>query len=423
MASPRITTGPIYYVYALLDTRKPGRFKYGPWVFKFEPFYVGKGKSDRVHAHARDARKGPEHVDDLKSRKIRNILKITGKAPIHHIVKDGLLEQDAFDLERRVVQTIGRIQLQTGPLTNKSDGGEGQKNALLTTKRRKAIGMRSREWWSSLSDEQRQKMTEKLQAAWDARTDEERQAHRDHISQSLQSMSEQDKKHRRINISKSVKKFIAENPDLRADIDARVRRTKSNWTDEERARLSQRVSASHAARSAQEKAESARKMSESGKLRAATESEAVKTKRARALSKSNRAAWASYTEEEREARTKVTAAARHDKPKKELRAINAKISDSVRAAHASQTEEQRAARNAAISRTMLTKPPRDSQVYRAGCTMRARLRPVPGLYQQNKQKCKTWLAKSTTSLDGSDKSWSKWNVRCASFCDQLLTSA
>jgi len=33
-----------YYVYALLDPRKNGPFKFDNIVFDYEPFYIGKGK-------------------------------------------------------------------------------------------------------------------------------------------------------------------------------------------------------------------------------------------------------------------------------------------------------------------------------------------------------------------------------------------
>lgn len=531
----RDLAAPIYYVYALLDTRKPGRFKYGPWVFKFEPFYVGKGSGGRVHHHMRlrPSTKVSPKSNSLKSKKIRNIVKTTGEIPEHRIIKSNMLEQDAYNLERRVVQTIGRVQLKTGPLTNRSDGGEGQKNALKTPEMRAAQSKLKREWWASLTEsdvqyivdqnrktrdnrtptqraaikrklsesqrqraacetleqkrarseaynkacqartaeeraalsaklsgsrkrffdglsdvqylrfqakltdkrsqtwqslteEQREEIVERrrlgLLAHWDELTDEERLEHGSKISEGLQAMSERAKKRRKANISQALKEFNEENPDLVASRTKKTMATKSKWTEEERAEFGNRVASGHAARTPSEKARSARKMSESGKLRAQTESAAVKTQRAKALSKSNREAWASYTEEEREARTKVTAQARHEKPKKELKKINAKISDSVKASHASQTEEQRTARNAAISRSMRSKSPRDTQVYRAGCTMRARLRVVPRLYQDHKQKCKTWLASSTAGLDGSDKSWSKWNAKCSTFCDQLLSS-
>lgn len=40
-----------YYVYAYLDTRKPGKYIYDDLNFEYEPIYVGKGKNRRYKNH------------------------------------------------------------------------------------------------------------------------------------------------------------------------------------------------------------------------------------------------------------------------------------------------------------------------------------------------------------------------------------
>ena len=42
-----------FYIYALLDPRKRGPFFYKGIKFKFnyEPFYIGKGQTNRIFAH------------------------------------------------------------------------------------------------------------------------------------------------------------------------------------------------------------------------------------------------------------------------------------------------------------------------------------------------------------------------------------
>lgn len=162
-----------YYVYALLDTRVPGPFKYGRHVFKFKPFYVGKGKGNRHDRHIAMANGNGARSESQKSIKIRNILKQTGEVPAVKRIKENLVEQDAFDLERKLVQTIGRLQLKTGPLTNKSDGGEGQKNTVWTEERRQISSSRSKIWWESLSVEYISEHVAKVQRTIAGRTPEQ----------------------------------------------------------------------------------------------------------------------------------------------------------------------------------------------------------------------------------------------------------
>ena len=62
----------IFYVYALLDPRKPGKFRYGKWVFSHEPFYVGKGHGTRYNSHFIEVELG---IKNHKTNKIRKIIR------------------------------------------------------------------------------------------------------------------------------------------------------------------------------------------------------------------------------------------------------------------------------------------------------------------------------------------------------------
>lgn len=115
----------IYYTYALLDPRKPGKFVYDDldnskeWTFNFEPFYIGKGKNNRLNEHKKYV-----NYNKHKSRKIRNI-EAAGFSIIRILIEDRLTEKQAFTLEKHFINTVGRAHLKTGPLTNLTEGGVG----------------------------------------------------------------------------------------------------------------------------------------------------------------------------------------------------------------------------------------------------------------------------------------------------------
>lgn len=122
-----------FYVYVYLDPRKPGRFQYSDVSFLFEPFYVGKGSKGRLYSHLKRYPKGH------RTAKIRRIRAETGKDPFVVCLYPGGTEEEAFQLESRFVAEIGRDDLGTGTLVNKTDGGEGSINPNRSDEWRKAI--------------------------------------------------------------------------------------------------------------------------------------------------------------------------------------------------------------------------------------------------------------------------------------------
>jgi len=116
-----------FYVYAYLDTKKQGKFKYENFVFNFEPFYIGKGKDNRFLSHIKDSENhnAPRHI------RIRE-LKCQNLSPVVLIVKNYLNQNDAFELESSLIKLIGRLDKKQGPLLNCTDGGQGQVNRKFT---------------------------------------------------------------------------------------------------------------------------------------------------------------------------------------------------------------------------------------------------------------------------------------------------
>jgi len=110
-----------YYVYIYLDPIKGGNFTYGDYKFDYEPFYIGKGCKERCNDHIFDCKL---KTSTFKNNKIKKILSL-GLTPIILKVSENLFEIDAFEIEKKLIQVIGRRDLKKGPLTNLTDGGEG----------------------------------------------------------------------------------------------------------------------------------------------------------------------------------------------------------------------------------------------------------------------------------------------------------
>lgn len=91
------------------------------------PCYVGKGRGKRWRKHIA----GTSHRAELRNlfRKHRDNVPIV-------IVRDGLSELDAFATEAALIAAIGRRDLFTGPLLNRTDGGEGCAGRIVTQEHR-----------------------------------------------------------------------------------------------------------------------------------------------------------------------------------------------------------------------------------------------------------------------------------------------
>ena len=117
-----------FYTYCYLDPRKPGDYNYGSYHFDYEPFYIGKGKGDRIKVHLRED--ANSSYNPHKVRKIQKIIKETGNNPIIYKLNENLEEQEAHSKEVELIKFIGRNDLKLGPLLNLTDGGEGSSGAI-----------------------------------------------------------------------------------------------------------------------------------------------------------------------------------------------------------------------------------------------------------------------------------------------------
>ena len=111
-----------YYVYIYLDPRKPGIYKYNDFTLFYEPFYVGKGKNRRLYNHLE---KKKLLKNTFKNNKIKKILHNGHNLKQYIIkIKNNLSLICSNNLEIKLINEIGRYDLNKGPLTNLTDGGD-----------------------------------------------------------------------------------------------------------------------------------------------------------------------------------------------------------------------------------------------------------------------------------------------------------
>ena len=110
-----------FYVYIYLNPLKNN-----------QPFYIGKGKNDRMFEHLKEKDSTNKH----KFNTIQTIRAITGYNPPIEIYQSGLTNKEACFLEQELIAFYGREVNNTGILTNLSEGGEGGNNVRWTEEKR-----------------------------------------------------------------------------------------------------------------------------------------------------------------------------------------------------------------------------------------------------------------------------------------------
>jgi hypothetical protein len=112
----------MFYVYIYLNKLKPiDSYNYDDLTFNYEPFYVGKGKDKRFLYHLNKVKNKCKFKSSIKF----NIIKEHIENDIEPLILkiENLSEKESLNLEKEIIKKIGRLDLNTGPLTNRNDGG------------------------------------------------------------------------------------------------------------------------------------------------------------------------------------------------------------------------------------------------------------------------------------------------------------
>lgn len=151
-----------FYVYVYLDTRKKGEFIYDNLKFDHEPFYIGKGCGGRMFFHLYES---ANTKSKIRFNKIRSIRK-SNLEPIVYKLYENLSELDSLRIERETIGIIGRKDLDSGPLINLTNGGEGESGFRWSEYQRKRLSNALKKskvfQTASRSDENKKKTSESL---------------------------------------------------------------------------------------------------------------------------------------------------------------------------------------------------------------------------------------------------------------------
>lgn len=101
------------------------------------PFYVGKGSNDRSNDHIRKIKSGASFSNKGFESKLKTLIEENKLPRIERFYCED--EEKAFELEEFLITEIGRINLETGPLYNLTDGGLGVKKYILSEEHKASI--------------------------------------------------------------------------------------------------------------------------------------------------------------------------------------------------------------------------------------------------------------------------------------------
>jgi len=147
-----------YFNYIYLDPRKPGVFIYKdvPFVFKHEPFYIGKAScTKRMKSHITTSLNPKYASGKFKCSLIKSILKSNLK-PIVYSLNKNISEFEALENEKFLILKIGRRDLKKGPLTNLKDSDTGSINFIMPEETKQKL--RIKNLGKTLSEEHKKKI-------------------------------------------------------------------------------------------------------------------------------------------------------------------------------------------------------------------------------------------------------------------------
>lgn len=141
-----------YYVYVYLDIRKPGKYVYGDLEFNYLPFYVGKGKGNRMLEHLHE-----KTIINYHKTRIISKIQAEGLCPVIFKVKENLSDKEALRIEIETIAKIGRFNMKKGPLTNLTDGGDGTSGWIQSEatkeKRKNTLFSKDSKWRDSINSD------------------------------------------------------------------------------------------------------------------------------------------------------------------------------------------------------------------------------------------------------------------------------
>ena len=104
-----------FYVYLFLRSKDSVHGK------KYSPYYVGKGSGNRCYGKSGRPANRPKDISCIVT------------------VQEGLTEEEAFSLERYCIALYGRLDIKTGILHNRTDGGEGRSGYVASEQTRRRM--------------------------------------------------------------------------------------------------------------------------------------------------------------------------------------------------------------------------------------------------------------------------------------------